>query len=74
MSSIGLARVVKPHLENFDGEVGLYVRHLQSGEEFGHQADVDFLTASVFKIPVLVELFRQVDSGLRSFESQVRIS
>jgi beta-lactamase class A len=34
-----------------------------SGERFGHNADRRFIAASTAKIPVMVELFRQIDAG-----------
>lgn len=68
---MALAEIVMPLIEKFPGELGLYIRHLESGEEFGHQADSPFLTASVFKIPVLVELFRQAEQGRLSLEQRV---
>ena len=45
------------------GIVGLAARHLDSGARIRHNADVPFFTASTFKVPLLVELFRQVDRG-----------
>ena len=74
MSSDGLARAVEPHVAAFKGEVGFYVRHLVTGEEAGHNADAPFLTASVFKIPVLVEVFRQAEAGRLSLDETVTIS
>ena len=41
----------------------LYARDLASGRETGHQADAPVVAASVFKVPVLVELYRQADAG-----------
>lgn len=74
VSSDGLARAVEPHFAAFKGEVGFYVRHLVTGEETGHNADAPFLTASVFKIPVLVEVFRQAEAGRLSLDDTVTIS
>lgn len=44
-------------------EMGVCVRHLESGEEIAIDADRSFPLASVFKIPVLVEAFRQLHAG-----------
>lgn len=41
----------------------LHAVDLATAAEFGHSADELVVLASVFKIPVLVELFRQVDEG-----------
>jgi beta-lactamase class A len=37
-----------------------------SGERFGHNADRRFVAASTAKIPVMVELYRQIDAGKRA--------
>jgi hypothetical protein len=58
-----LNRVLDRHLKTFRGDVGLYVRHLRTDEAFAYHADRPFRTASVFKIAVLVEVFRQGEAG-----------
>jgi beta-lactamase class A len=46
-----------------DGVLGVYARDPQGGVEVGHNADTVFPTASVMKIPILYELYRQVEAG-----------
>jgi beta-lactamase class A len=46
-----------------DGVLGVYARALRSGVEVGYNADTVFPTASVMKIPILYELYRQVEAG-----------
>ena len=45
---------------------GIYVKFLADGAEVCIKADTPMDTMSVIKIPVLVELFRQVDAGRRA--------
>ena len=45
------------------GIAGLAARHFDSGAQIRHNADMPFFTASTFKVPLLVELLRQVDRG-----------
>jgi len=47
----------------FDGVLGVSIRHLGTGEMAGTKGRTLFPTASVFKVPVIVEYFRQVDEG-----------
>jgi beta-lactamase class A len=54
---------VQQHLETFDGSIGLYAVGLGGTHEMAVRADEQCVTASVFKVPVLVELYRQVDAG-----------
>ncbi len=46
------------------GTVGVAARNLASGAEVHIDADELFPMASCFKIPVMVEVMRQVDAGL----------
>lgn len=48
---------------DFDGEVGIYVRHIESGTEVDIQADSLFPTASLVKIPILIGVFDQIENG-----------
>ena len=43
---------------------GMAAKHLETGRELAHQADDLFFTASTFKVPILIELYRQVDAGI----------
>ena len=42
----------------------LHALDLATGQEVAHHADEPVVPASVFKVPVLVELCRQADEGL----------
>jgi beta-lactamase class A len=44
-------------------EFGIAIHHIESGEETLINADVVFPTASVFKVPVMVEVFKQARAG-----------
>ncbi len=59
----------------FEGASAGYVHavDLRSGVEIGHGADEPVVLASVFKVPVLVELFRQADQGRLQFTEQVTV-
>jgi len=47
----------------FERILGVAVRHLGTGEEASFNGGELFPTASVFKVPVIVELYRQVEAG-----------
>jgi beta-lactamase class A len=49
--------------KGFEKVLGVGVKHLGTGEEVGFNGDELFPTASVFKVPVFVELYRQVEAG-----------
>ena len=54
--------------------VGLAAKHLDSGAIIRHNADETFFTASTFKVPVLVELYRQVDDGKIDLNQRVEMT
>jgi beta-lactamase class A len=45
------------------GTVGLYLKDLKSGEALSIRGGEQFSSASVIKVPILVELFHQVEKG-----------
>ncbi len=52
---------------------GVSVRHMERHETAGIREDERFLMASVFKVPILVELFRQVSDGKVSLDDRVEL-
>jgi beta-lactamase class A len=54
-----------------DGKVGVYVLHVESGEEFGILQDEYFSLASVFKVPLLATLYKTIDEGYYSLDDRI---
>ncbi|MFQ6054091.1 MAG: serine hydrolase [Candidatus Bathyarchaeia archaeon] len=59
--------------EGFEGVLGVSVKHLGTGEAASFNGDELFPTASVFKVPVIVELYRQVEAGAVSLDDEVTL-
>jgi beta-lactamase class A len=55
------------------GTVGYAARNLSTNEEIAWNADRPLPTASVFKFPLLVELFRQVEAGALDLDERVTL-
>lgn len=55
------------------GQMGLYVKHIESGKELAIEADKIFPLASVFKLGVMVETFRQVEEGSISLDERIEL-
>ncbi len=53
------------------GRVGILVKHVESGESFGLREDERFQLASVFKIPVLLTLYKQISLGRISLDDRI---
>jgi len=66
-----LDEALKGAAEGFKGVLGVSVKHLGTGEEASYNGDRLFPTASVFKVPVMVEFYRQAERGALSLDQQV---
>lgn len=55
------------------GDIGLYILDTATGQEAGFHADQPLEAASVIKIPIMVEAFRQKEEGLIDFDAPVTI-
>jgi beta-lactamase class A len=55
------------------GEVGITIRHVESGEGFHVNGDRQYPTASIYKLPIMVEAFRQAGEGKLSLKERVTL-
>ena len=58
---------------DYDGVMGIFVKDLTSGQTFAVNADTIFPQASSIKIPLLIELMRQTQSGKINLRDRVDI-
>lgn len=65
---------IRGYADEFGGRVGLAAKSLTTGETIAVQADTLFPTASVIKLPVLVELFHQFQEGKLKPEQPISLS
>ena len=68
-----LRRQIERVLPRARGEVGVAIKHLQSGAEILINADKKYPMASSYKLPVLVELFYQRAEGRLALEDRIEI-
>jgi beta-lactamase class A len=64
---------INREIQGMEGTLGLSARHLESGEKIAINGEEYFPMASVFKVPVFVELMARVQEGALSLEDEVRI-
>ncbi len=62
-----LERVV----EGFRGDVGIYVRHLRTGQTAALQPDALFPTASMIKVPILIKTFDAIEKGSLRYDQML---
>ncbi len=68
-----LERQLERLTRSINGEIGVAIKHLESGQELLMNGQTLFPMASVFKIPVLVEVLAQVNEGKFSLDDEVSI-
>jgi len=56
-----------------EGEIGVAAKHIETGEEISINGGTYFPMASVFKVPVLVEVMAQIKEGRFTLEDEVSI-
>lgn len=55
------------------GDVGVFIKHLETGVEVGVNGDDTFPLASAFKLPILVELYAQERAGKVKFDEMYQL-
>jgi beta-lactamase class A len=55
------------------GQMGFYLKHIESGKELAIDADKIYPLASVFKLAVMLETLKQVDEGLISLDERIEL-
>ncbi|MEW5901777.1 MAG: class A beta-lactamase [Acidobacteriota bacterium] len=64
---------IKSVLSGVEGEIGIAVKHLESGQSLEVNAGDSFPMASVFKLPILVEVMAQITEGRLSLDDEVAV-
>lgn len=68
-----LEKALQHEIQQHRGTVGLFFYDIESKQSIGIKETELFNPASVIKIPVMVECFRQVESGLHNFDDMTRL-
>jgi D-alanyl-D-alanine carboxypeptidase (penicillin-binding protein 5/6) len=58
-----LAERLTPLISAHQGDISVAVKHLKTGESFAHKANEPMPTASLIKLPIMVEAYRQAAEG-----------
>ena len=68
-----LEHTIRTIADGVDGVVGVTIQDLTTAERFALRGDTVFTQASAIKLPVLVELFRQVEQGRYGLDDLVTL-
>lgn len=71
---MSLEQQIHSVIEASGAEMGIFTHHIESGEEIDINGDQPFPLCSVFKIPVLVEAFRQIRDGQLSLDERFELT
>ncbi|MGH7201489.1 MAG: serine hydrolase, partial [Planctomycetaceae bacterium] len=69
-----LAETLRPLIAAHDGEVAVMVKHLESGERFAHRAREPMPTASLIKLAVMIEAYRQAEAGTVKLDDSLTLT
>ncbi|MBW3633914.1 MAG: class A beta-lactamase-related serine hydrolase, partial [Chloroflexi bacterium] len=65
---------IEREFADFPGTGGVAAKQLDTGEEIRVNADETTATASTIKVPILIELYRQVEAGEVDLEQRLRVT
>lgn len=68
---IVLKQKLQQLVAGFEGDVGIYVQHLQTGKTVGILSDTLFPTASMIKIPITIGMFDKIEKGEIDYHATV---
>lgn len=71
--SAKLSDQVLPLIEAHEGDVAVAIRNLKTGTEFLYRPDAVMPTASLIKVAVMVEAYRQADEGRIDLSAPVQL-
>ena len=69
-----LRAAVAEVVEGSKADMGVAIKHLETGQEAAVNGDLPFPMASTVKVPILVEFFNQVDSGKIRLDEMVSLA
>jgi beta-lactamase class A len=65
---------IEREFEGFAGTGGVAAKNLGTGEEIRVNADATTATASTIKVPILIEVFRQIEAGTISLDDRMTVT
>ena len=71
--SSSISEAVLPLLKDYQGDVAVAVYHFESDSHWSVRGDVVMPTASLIKLPVMVEAYRQVAAGKVKLDQRIEL-
>lgn len=73
-TSKSIADAIQPLLKGYQGDVAVALYHFESDTRWSMRGDVVMPTASLIKLPVMVEAYRQVAAGKVKLDQRIEVS
>jgi beta-lactamase class A len=73
-STANVIAEIERELAAFPGQGGVVAKRLETGEEIRVNPDLETTTASTVKVPILIELLRQIEAGKVGLEDRLRVT
>lgn len=67
----GLQRLLEVEVSRFPATVGLYIKHLPTGEEAGIRDSEPVSSMSIIKIPIMMKAYQMADRGMLDLDQRV---
>lgn len=58
----------------YPGKIGIYCHDLKTGQKITLNADEQFFMASTYKVPILIQLYRDHEAGLLSLADKIELT
>ncbi|MDX1926853.1 MAG: serine hydrolase [Pirellulaceae bacterium] len=68
-----LDAAIQPLLKDYKGDVAVAVYHFESNTLWSKRGEVPMPTASLIKLPVMIEAYRQVEAGKVSLDERIEL-
>lgn len=59
---------------DYRGNVGIYMKDLETGRTWEYHADTKFPSASLIKVPIMAAVFEKIRKGELSLDTQIRLT
>lgn len=69
-----LGSEIKAIDDRFEGNLGVYVKHLGDGRTLGHRIDRDWYLASTIKIPLAIAVMQLAEAGELSLDQELTLA
>ncbi len=69
-----IENAIKPLVSGYQGDVAVALHHLESGTQWSYRGKVPMPTASLIKLPVMIEAHRQVSQGRITLSQMIEVT